>query len=169
MMKILLTKLAPYKLYLYAIVLITTFYGGWYVKSVFVDAAEKKYYETTIKMLQLQNKNDRLLVLEHQNNVDTLRKSYIQLGKELSNAKGKLGKCKSDGSINVTEYGVSLWNDIGKGELSENTTRVPEETSTGGRTLEEVFENRKVNAEICNELREQINSIIKWDKETYGE
>lgn len=167
MLASLLSKIAPFKYYLLGAALAASFYGGWYVKGKFEDSKELKVKEAVIKQLALQDKSNRELVVEQQISLDRIRNSYILLGKELEIAKGKIGKCKADGSIVISNYGRMLWNDIGKGDLSEDSTRASEGTSGRDTTLEELYNNRLENAKQCNELREQIRKIIKWDKENF--
>lgn len=143
-------------------------YSGWKAHSVYTDHKILKLIEQAEENRKLQEASDRLLIKSLQTNQETLQRSYIALGKELDNAKGKLGKCRSDGSITISSYGVRLWDNIGKGTLPEDSTRVVEESTTTSSSLEKLYENYRVNSEICNGMREQLRNIILWDEKTFG-
>jgi hypothetical protein len=54
--------------------------------------------------------------------------------------------------------------------VSEDTTGITETTDESDSvTINELFVNKVENDEICNGLREQINAIIKWDKEVWDD
>jgi hypothetical protein len=89
------------------------------------------------------------------------------LTKELKHVKIYTSNC------NITADGVRLWDESGKGlfnPVPENTARITEATSGPSTiTIDDIFENKIKNDEICNGLRTQINAIIKWDKEAWND
>lgn len=70
-----------------------------------------------------------------------------------------------------TNDAVRLWNDSLKGlessvpSDSSGTTALS--TTTSNITIEDAMHNKVVNDAICNGIRDQLISIIKWDKEVW--
>lgn len=70
-----------------------------------------------------------------------------------------------------TNDAVRLWNDSLKGlessvpSDSSGTTALS--TTPSNITVEDAMHNKIVNDAICNGIRDQLISIIKWDKEVW--
>jgi hypothetical protein len=145
-------------------------YSGWYAHGVYTDHKTLKLVQQAEKARKEQEASDRLLIKNLQDEKQTLQDKYIWLGKELNNAKGKLASCKSGGSVVISPIGGVLWDNIGKG-LSEDSTGAVGETSTSSsveHSIEDLYENYRVNSERCNKMRLQIENIIQWDEKTFG-
>lgn len=173
MLALFLSKLAPYKIYFYIAIVLASIYSGWYARGLIEDRKELKVKNAIISEMVKQDSTNRNIIKDYQTNQLTLRESYITLGQELDNVKGKLGKCKADGSVVISTPAVRLWNNIGEGHVSETPSRTSKGASESSTTkeeeysLDEIYENYAKNSEICNDLREQIRRIIQWDKETF--
>ena len=83
---------------------------------------------------------------------------------------------------NLTNNAVRVWNQSKgiKSQLPTNPTRIVESATTTnspdtipsepieGVGIKLVLDNALANDKICNDMRDQINSIIKWEEDTYG-
>jgi len=165
---------SPYMLWIKIAFCVILAIGGFYVgmktQQTFDDAANTTQYEKIIIGMGKQLKQDRLLILAHQEKEAKINTDYVQLGKELKNANGKLASCKVGGNVIISDVGARLWNNINQGKpLSEDTTGAIESSpgTSPSITLEDVYENHVLNSKICTGLREQILGIIEWDKKTF--
>ena len=144
---------------------IGSFTGGYYVKGQFDKAEQVKEYAKLVQTIQQNDIQARKTISEYQQIIATKNNTYQRLTKELKHVKIYTSNC------NITADGVRLWDESGKGLFSpvpENTTRITEATSGPSTiTIDDIFENKIKNDEICNGLRTQINAIIKWDKEAW--
>jgi len=144
---------------------IGSFLGGYYVKGQFVKAEQVKEYAKLVQTIQQNDIQARKTISEYQQIIATKNNTYQRLTKELKHVKIYTSKC------NITADGVRLWDNSSKGLFSpvpENSARITEATSGPSTiTIDDVFENKIKNDEICNGLRTQINAIIKWDKEAW--
>jgi len=106
----------------------------------------------------------------------------LQVTKAISDAKYITLKEKLDALPTVTNVpckltsnAVRVWNQSKGTEavLPKDSTGTTDSTPTSnpieGVDIKLVLEKDIENDRICNGLRSQINSIIKWDRETYGE
>ena len=70
-----------------------------------------------------------------------------------------------------TNDAIRLWNDSYQGlesSVPKDSSGVTTGTSTSSDiTIEEAIHNKIVNDAICNGIRDQLISIIKWDKEVW--
>ena len=90
--------------------------------------------------------------------------------------KGKLNATKvTNVPCKLTTPAIELWNQSKgvKSELSTDTSGVVETPSTPstpaeGVGIKLVLDNAIANDKICNDMRSQINAIIKWELETFG-
>lgn len=171
MIKNLLSWVTPYMLWirlaLAVAVIITAFYAGIKTQQT-LDKAENTtaYQEIIISMGKTAVLNKKLIE-DQQVKEANLEKTYIKLEKELKNAKGKLASCKAGGSIIISDTGSRLWDSLNKGEASSTDSTGTLEGSPSSNpaiTLEDLYENLRKNAKICNAMREQIRGIIAWDK-----
>lgn len=90
--------------------------------------------------------------------------------------KGKLNATKvTNVPCKLTTPAIELWNQSKgvKSELSSDTSGVVETPSTPstpaeGVGIKLVLDNAIANDKICNDMRSQINAIIKWNSDTFG-
>jgi hypothetical protein len=144
---------------------IGSFGGGYYVKGKFDKANEIKEYAKLVQTIQQNDLQARKTITEYQQIIATKDNTYQRLTKELKHVKIYTSKC------NITADGIKLWDDSSKGLFSpvpKDSARITEATSTPSTiTIDDVFENKLKNDEICNGFRQQIEAIIKWDKEAW--
>lgn len=105
----------------------------------------------------------------------------LQVSKAISDVKYNKLKEKLDAlsvtnvPCKLTSNAVRVWNQSKgvKAELPKDTTGTLDTSSTSnpieGVDIKLVLEKDLENDKICNGLRDQVTSIIKWDRETYGE
>jgi len=157
--------LNPYKWALITAMVIGSFTGGYYVKGQFVKADQVKEYDALLTTIQQNDVKARASISEYQTKLNNQTNHYNKLTKELKRVKIYTSKC------NITADGVRLWDESGKGlfnPMPKDTTRIIETTSgLSTITIDDIFENKIKNDELCNGLRTQINAIIKWDKEAW--
>jgi len=160
-----MTMLNPYKWVLILVMVIGSFIGGYYVKGKFDKAKEAQEYAKLVQTIQQNDLQARKAISEYQQIIATKDNTYQKLTEELKHVKIYTSKC------NITADGIKLWDDSSKGLFSpvpENSARVTETTSSPSTvTIDDVFENKLKNDEICNGFRQQIEAIIKWDKEAW--
>jgi hypothetical protein len=146
---------------------IGSFIGGYYVKGQFVKAEQVKEYEVLIAKARKNDSISRSTIQEYQQALNNQTNNYNKLTQELKHVKIYTSKC------NITAAGVRLWDESGKGifdPVPKDTARIIEASSEPSTiTIDNIFENKIKNDEICNGLRTQINSIIKWDKEVWND
>jgi len=146
---------------------IGSFLGGYYVKGQFVKAEQVKEYAKLVQTIQQNDATSRRIIEAYQVSLNNQTNHYNKLTKDIKRVKIYTSNC------NITADGVRLWDESGKGLFSpvpENTTRITEATSGPSTiTIDDIFENKIKNDEICNGLRTQINAIIKWDKEAWND
>ena len=97
---------------------------------------------------------------------------------DYNNLKDKLNATKvTNVPCKLTTPAVKLWNQSKglKSELPSDTSRTSESTTTSdssvateGVGIKLVLDNELANDKICNDMRSQINAIIKWELETFG-
>lgn len=159
--------LNPYKWALITAMVIGSFTGGYYVKGQFDKADEVKKYDSLLTTIRNNDVKSRNEIKEYQTALSNQTNYYNQLTRKLKRVKIYTSNC------NITADGIRLWDDSTKGlytELPKDTARVIETTSKPSTiTIDDVFENKIKNDEICNGLRTQINAIIKWDKEAWND
>lgn len=157
--------LNPYKWALITVMVIGSFLGGYYVKGQFVKASQVKEYDALLAKVKSNDDKSRTTIKEYQIALNNQTNHYNQLTRKLKRVKIYTSKC------NITADGIRLWNESGKGlfnPVPENTARIIEATSGPSTiTIDDIFENKIKNDELCNGLRTQINAIIKWDKEAW--
>lgn len=160
-----MTFLNPYKWVLILAMVIGSFGGGYYVKGKFDKAEEQKEYANLLNTIKQNDRVSRDAVLAYQEALENQTNNYIKLTQEAKHVKIYTSNC------NITPDGIRLWNDSSKGELSilsKDTTGTTETTnSTSTLTVDDLLANKLKNDEICNGLRQQLEAIIKWDKEAW--
>lgn len=126
--------------------------------------------EQVIKQQEINNKT----VIDLQNKNSISEASYNTL-KDKLNALPTITNvpCK------LTNNAVKLWNqskgtegklptDSSRAVEASNTSNPPDTNNIEGVGIKLVLDNALANDKICNGLRSQIESIIKWDLDTYG-
>ena len=144
------------------VVAIGSFASGYYIKYKFDQAAEAKSYKEVIAQIQQNDLKSRQQIALYQTEIEDLSTKYNTLQERAKHVKIITSKC------DITADGIRLWNDSSKGTMSEDSTGVTETASTTSTiTIAELMDNKIKNDEICNGLRLQIESIIKWDKDEF--
>ena len=118
-----------------------------------------------LKQMEAQQVKDRKVITDYQSNLTELQKQYILLGKKKNEIKLTTAPCK------LTPSAVQLWNKSSSPEASlpSDTSRTSEGTSSvSGVGVDLAIQNKLDNDLICNGMRQQLEAIIKWNKETYG-
>ena len=95
---------------------------------------------------------------------------------DYNNLKDKINATKvTNVPCKLTTPAIKLWNQSKgvKSELSSDTSGVVETPSTPstpaeGVGIKLVLDNAIANDKICNDMRSQINAIIKWNSDTFG-
>lgn len=145
--------------------IVLSFSLGYYTKDRLIQADQANNYKRVIETYKANDEHNRQVVQELQTSLESKKKAYNKLTEELKHVKIYNSKC------NITVDGLRLWNDSLKGSLSS----VPKDTSRASKTSEstntvtvnDLFENKLKNDEICDGLRLQLDKIIQWDKETW--
>jgi hypothetical protein len=162
-----MTMLNPYKWVLILAMVIGSFFAGYHVKSKFDAAATAKYYEQMNKAIKENDDKSRNVIETLQNNLNTTTNAYNLLTEESKHVKIYTSKC------DITPDGIKLWNDSTEGHISvvpKDSARTTETTSTSSTspiTVDDLLANKLQNDEICNGLRDQLEAIIKWDKDIW--
>ena len=152
--------------YLTPIVGVVGFLLGMYLSHLYHATIEAKQTKDLLAQIEKQKTLDNKTIVKLQLEQSTLEQSYIKLGEQLHETKLTTTPCT------ITTDGIKLWNQSSglTQDLPTNTKRVIETSSTSsGVSAEELFQNKLENDEICNGLRLQLEAIIKWDADTYGE
>lgn len=139
---------------------------GLYLSHLYHAAIEAKQSKDLIAQIEKQKTLDNKTIVQLQLDQETLRQSYIKLGEKLHETKITTTPCT------ITTDGIKLWNQSSglTQDLPTDTKGTSESTNaSSGISAEDIFQNKLENDEICNGLRKQINAIIKWSNDTYGE
>jgi len=147
------------------IVAVAAFAGGLYVSHLYHTAIEVQQTKVLLQQVEKQKEIDSNTIVTLQTNLDSLQKSYITLGEKIRETKLTTTPCT------VTTDGIKLWNEsnIFKASLPTDTKTVIETSNaSSGINIEELFQNKLANDVICNGMRAQLESIIKWNEDTYG-
>jgi len=152
------------KLIVLAIVVIGAFIAGWKVNGWKHDAETKRSLERIIKQAQIQAKQDRAIIASLQ-----AKKQQVVTKEVIRHVKIK--DVTDDRVCFANWDAIRLWNDAlsGQESMSKDTTGTTDTTGNAGATDTEVLENLNINAARWERLREQMNAIIEWDKQTFGE
>jgi hypothetical protein len=167
-----LNPLEALKLYAFPLAVSAAFGFGLYVSHVYHGYQEDKNLKEVQAQLVKQNKIDNSSIVSLQTKLASSEQDLIIL-------KGKLDEIKvTDVPCTVTPAAIRVWNHTKPQPVPKDTPRVTEApTTTSGaesKPIEGVgvkllIENKLENDNICNGLRDQLDAIIKWNKDTYGE
>ena len=147
------------------IVALISFAGGLYVSHLYHTAIEDHQAKDLLKQVQKQKDIDIKTITELQVDNATLQNKYITLGEKLHETKLTTTPCI------ITTDGIKLWNQSGSSETSLPTITKGSNEATNassGIDLTKLYENKLVNDNICNGMRQQLEAIIQWNKDTYG-
>ena len=151
------------KLIVLAIVAFTAFGLGWKVNGWRHDAETKRQLERIIKTAAAQAKMDRVAIASLQaKKQEVITKEVIR--------HVKIKDVTDDRVCFANWDAIRLWNDAlsGQESMPEDTTGTAGATGNAGATDTEVLENLNTNAAKWERLRDQMNAIIEWDKQTFG-
>jgi uncharacterized protein YneF (UPF0154 family) len=142
------------------IALVVGLYGGYKLTSNHYEAKQSKVDQAVIEQLVNQASIDRKVIENYQINEHTLQRAYIELGRKSREVKITTNKCE------LTADGQRLWNESLRGEtvLPETPSGV---TGTGTTDFASAFENKLLNDQQCNKMREKLEALKKWDKDTF--
>lgn len=143
--------------------LVVGLYGGYKLTSNYYDAKQAKVDQAVIKQLVQQAAIDQKVIQSYQVDVSTLQNAYIELGRKSREVKITTTKCA------LTNDGARLWNEslLGKTVLPETSSGA---TGTGGSDsvdFADAFQNKLLNDQQCNKMREKLEALKKWNKETF--
>ena len=162
---IILINLDFIKLNAIPIVALISFAGGLYTSHLYHTAIEDHQAKELLKEVQKQKEIDIKTITELQVDNATLQNKYITLGEKLHETKLTTTPCI------ITANGIKLWNQSGSPEASlpTDTKGTSEATNaSSGIELTKLYENKLANDVICNGMRQQLEAIIQWNKDTYG-
>lgn len=140
------------------------FVAGWKVNSWRTDAAYKGKLEEIIRHADMQDAQNRVIISDLQQ-----RKQNVVNKEVVRHAKIK---DVTDDRVCFSNWdAVRLWNNAlsGQESVSSDTAGTTNPTGATGATDTEILENLNANAARWEKLREQMNKIIEWDKETFKE
>lgn len=152
--------------YITPLVGVTGLLLGLYLSHLYHAAIEAKQSKDLIAQIEKQKSLDNSTIVQLQLDEEHLRQSYIKLGEKIHETKITTTPCT------ITTDGIKLWNQSSglEEDLPKDTKGTTESTNTSsGISAESLFQNKLENDEICNGLRKQLDAIIKWDLDTYGE
>lgn len=149
--------------YLTPILCVICFGSGVLLTKAIHDEKESRDIKKVLEQKALQEETDRKVISSYQTNEATLQQSYIQLGKKLHEIK------ITDTPCYLTYDALRLWNqsnDVTKGVPANPTGTVEAATTTVG--IDAALANKVENDKRAAQNRNQLEAIIKWNKETYG-
>jgi hypothetical protein len=151
------------------LVCLASFFVGVYACTAWHSLGEAKQLRDIQEQVIKQSSINRKVVSDLQ---DVNAKSVVEYNK----LKDKLNATKvTNVPCKLTTPAIELWNQS-KGvesKLPTDTSGVVEGTSTPdtiaeGVGIKLVLDNALANDKICNDMRSQINGIIKWNSDTFG-
>ncbi len=152
------------KLIVILAVIITAFGAGWKINGWRHDADYKRKLEEIIRQADMQDAQNRVIISDLQK-----RKQEIVTKEVIRYAKIK---DVTDDRVCFSNWdAVRLWNDAlsGKEPVSADTAGATDPAGTTAITDADILTNINTNAAKWERLREQMNKIIEWDKQTFGE
>lgn len=167
MLNLILGWANKYLIYLTLAGFILSGMAGYKLATTIQKAAQADAYEELLQVIQKNDELSRGVVEKYQQQLESKSNAYNKLTQELKHVKISSSKC------DITNDGVRVWNDSTMGkttsELPKNSSGTSEGSlGTSSLTIDDLMANKLKNDEICHGLREQINSIRKWDKEVWN-
>ena len=142
---------------------IVAFYAGWKVCSWHQSARHMKEIDKIIAIKQADDKKNRDLIAELQaTKQKVITKEVIRYAKI---------KDITDNRVCFANWdAVRLWNDALSGQESvpKDTTGATAASDGPSVTDADILRNINTNAARWEQLRDQMNKIIEWDKQTFG-
>lgn len=148
--------------------------------SFFVGIYFSYAWTSIVHAKQLQDIQNQVIKQEAINRKTVADLQIVNANAELAynKLKEKLNETPiTDVPCKLTVPAVKLWNQS-KGltsQLPTDTSRTSETTpstdsaiATEGVGIKLVLENELANDKLCNDMRAQINGIIKWNSDTFG-
>jgi len=153
-----------WKLAVVAVAVITAFFAGWKVNGWRNDAETKRRLDEIIRQADMQDAQNRIIISDLQK-----RKQEI-ITKEVVRY-AKIKDVTDDRVCFANWDAIRLWNDAlsGQESMPKDTAGTPNTSGTASATDADILTNINANAAKWERLREQINKIIEWDKQTFGE
>jgi len=163
MFNLLLSRITTY---LTPIVGVVGFLLGLWFSHLYHSAVEAHQTKVLLAQVEKQKELDNKVITSLQSDNASLQKSYITLGEKVHETKLATTSCP------ITTDGVKLWNQSNSPETSlpSDTKGITDTSNTAsGITIEDLYANKLENDKICNGLRDQLEAIIQWNHDTYGE
>ena len=142
----------------------TAFGAGWKINGWRHDAEYKRKLEEIIRQADMQDAQNRIIISDLQK-----RKQEIVTKEVIRYAKIKE---VTDNRVCFANWdAIRLWNDALSGQepVPTDTAGVTIPTGAASITDADILTNINTNAAKWERLREQMNKIIEWDKQTFGQ
>lgn len=152
------------KLLIIIAIVATAFGAGWKINGWRHDADYKRKLEEIIRQADMQDAQNRIIISDLQK-----RKQEIVTKEVIRYAKIK---DVTDNRVCFSNWdAVRLWNDALSGQEPVSKDSAGTTNPTGATTITDadILTNINTNAAKWERLREQMNKIIEWDKQTFDE
>ena len=167
MMTLLSGLISQYRIYVISIAILIAFLAGFKLAGILQASKELKAYNSLIQTIKDNDEKAREVIKGYQETQLKQQTQINTLTRKLKNVK------IFSNTGNFTNDAVWLWNNSLEGIESPvpkdptGIAALPSASSTV--TIEDALHNKIVNDAICNGLRDQLISIIKWDKEVWND
>ena len=149
--------------YLTPILCVVCFSSGVLLTKTIYNEKEARDIKQVLEQKALQEETDRKVIKDYQTNEVALQQSYVQLGKKLHEIK------ITDTPCYLTYDALRLWNQ--SNGVTESVSSTPTGAAEGTSTtvgIDTALANKVENDKRAAQNRNQLEAIIKWNKETYG-
>ena len=154
--------LPKWEVLLIGAVIITAFFAGWKVNGWRHDAESQRRLDEIIRQADKQDAQNRIIISDLQKRKQEIITKEVVRYAEI--------KAVTDDRVCFANWdAIRLWNDAlsGQESMPKDTAGTPNTTGTASATDAEVLTNLNANAAKWERLREQMNKIIEWDKQTF--
>lgn len=145
------------------IVVIGAFTAGWKVNGWRYDAKIAEQLEEQVTLKQEADANARKLSEELQAQKQANQKLYDEMKRKVNHV--------TDNRVCFANWdAIRMWNEALHGESNVPKSAAGADGSTGGAatvTDRDILENQIENAKRWKNLRDQMNKLRQWDKETF--
>ena len=152
------------KLIVMLAVVITAFGAGWKINGWRHDADYKRKLEEIIRQADMQDAQNRVIISDlQQRKQEIITKEVVRYAKI---------KDVTDDRVCFANWdAIRLWNDALSGQepMPKDTAGTPNTSGATNITDADILTNINANAAKWERLREQMNKIIEWDKQTFSE
>lgn len=141
---------------------ITAFFAGWKVNGWRHDAESQRRLDEIIRQADKQDAQNRIIISDLQKRKQEIITKEVVRYAEI--------KAVTDDRVCFANWdAIRLWNNAlsGQESMPKDTAGTPDTTGTASATDAEVLTNLNANAAKWERLREQMNKIIEWDKQTF--